>query len=161
MTQDLWGFSVRPNMVSCAWTKLLLDGQSQITKHDDLELRNPLETGSLRLPRGRVNKNAPEVCQDFLHEMYKHLLDRISAQIGESFLKATPMDCCLTVPAVWSDRAQDLTRAAAKAAGFGSRPGDHIYVISEPEAAAIATLKRYMMPHAPNPPKVRPFHTVL
>ncbi|KAK5120261.1 hypothetical protein LTR85_006467 [Meristemomyces frigidus] len=53
------------------------------------------------------------------------------------------MDCWLTVPAVWSDQARHATKAAAKAAGFGSRAGDTISVISEPEAAAITVLKKY------------------
>ncbi|KAF3480439.1 heat shock 70 kDa protein 12A [Arthroderma uncinatum] len=51
------------------------------------------------------------------------------------------MEFWFTMPAIWSDKAQHATREAAKRAGFGSRPGDEIYMISEPEAAAIAALK--------------------
>lgn len=43
--------------------------------------------------------------------------------------------------AIWSDAAKAATRSAAHEAGFGSRPGDEIFMVPEPEAAAIATLK--------------------
>lgn len=44
------------------------------------------------------------------------------------------------MPATWSDRAKDLTKTAALTAGFASRRGDRMYLITEPEAAAVATL---------------------
>jgi hypothetical protein len=69
-------------------------------------------------------------------------MDAIVEKLGGSdILKITPMEFWLTVPAIWSDEAKAATRAAAKAAGFGSRPGDEINLIPEPEAAAHLALK--------------------
>ncbi|KJX95901.1 Hsp70 family protein [Zymoseptoria brevis] len=147
---DAWGCSVRPDMVSCSWTKLLLDNQATSSEHDDPYLRYAIEEGLLHIPKG---KTPQEVCADFLGKLYHHVLEKIAAQIGEEFLNSTPIDCWVTVPAVWSDRASDMTVDAAKAAGFGCRPGDNVYMITEPEAAAIATFKTRTKPHAPNPPE--------
>ena len=55
----------------------------------------------------------------------------------------TPMECWITLPAIWSEEAKDATLTAAKNAGFGSRAGDEIYTIAEPEAAAVATLSKF------------------
>jgi hypothetical protein len=52
---------------------------------------------------------------------------------------------------VWSEAAKDATLRAAKSAGFGNRKGDEVWTIAEPEAAAIATLKRYMAKTELNP----------
>lgn len=52
-----------------------------------------------------------------------------------------PFEFWFTVPAIWSDAAKAATRNAACEAGFGSRRGDEIYMVPEPEAAAIATIK--------------------
>ncbi len=47
------------------------------------------------------------------------------------------MQVVLTVPAMWSHKAKDKTLKAAKAAAI---PGE-IKMVTEPEAAALATLK--------------------
>lgn len=142
-------------MVSCSWTKLLLDKNTVGREYDDPYLQFAIDEGILHIPEGKdFSKTPQDVCADFLSKVYLHMLEKISDQIGEEFLRSTPMDCWLTVPAVWSDKAQDLTMAAAKAAGFGSRAGDNIYIIPEPEAAAIATFKSKTKPYAPNPPEV-------
>jgi molecular chaperone DnaK (HSP70) len=42
---------------------------------------------------------------------------------------------------VWSDAAKNATRKAAEGAGMGGEGGKGIRLISEPEAAAVYTLK--------------------
>lgn len=133
----------------------MLDKNTVGREYDDPYLQFAIDEGILHIPEGKdFSKTPQDVCADFLSKVYLHMLEKISDQIGEEFLRSTPMDCWLTVPAVWSDKAQDLTMAAAKAAGFGSRAGDNIYIIPEPEAAAIATFKSKTKPYAPNPPEV-------
>ncbi|OBT74407.1 hypothetical protein VF21_06831 [Pseudogymnoascus sp. 05NY08] len=60
------------------------------------------------------------------------------------------MECWITLPAIWSDEAKAATLTAAKNAGFGHNPHDEVFTIAEPEAAAIATLKKYAEPGALN-----------
>lgn len=139
-------------MEACAWTKLLLDSKSERMAHDDPHLQSAIESGILHIPDGAFRRTPQQVCQDFLAQLYGHMVEQVSAQMGSDFLAATPMRCWLTVPASWSERAKMDTRAAAKLAGFGSRSGDSIDIITEPEAAAIATFKEKIKPGAPNPP---------
>jgi molecular chaperone DnaK (HSP70) len=58
----------------------------------------------------------------------------------EHLLQVTPIEFWFTMPAIWSDRAQEATRQAARAAGFGTREGDLIQMITEPEAGVHAAL---------------------
>ena len=154
LSEDVWGYKVKPNMVSCSWTKLLLDNHTPTTQNDDPSLIGRMNNAIYRLP---PNKNAQIVCEDFLRMIYRHTEAVLIKSLGTKTFEMTPMDCWLTVPAIWSDSAQALTRSAAQAAGFGSREMDSLRVIAEPEAAAIATFAKYLQPEVINPPKVS-FH---
>ncbi|KAK4541835.1 hypothetical protein LTR36_007367 [Oleoguttula mirabilis] len=120
--------------------KLLLDPE-QRTKFDDPELVNSEGKGVLSLP---PNKGPIEVCADFLCEVAKFAFERgLKKSINEETLAITPFEVWLTVPAVWSDSAKADTlraaEAAAKQAKIAYGPGTKIFLIREPEAAAIAT----------------------
>ncbi|KAF4216546.1 hypothetical protein CNMCM8980_001983 [Aspergillus fumigatiaffinis] len=138
-----WGYQVEPGMLSYSWTKLLLDQGTPLTQYDDSTLETASQTGILKLPTG---KTAVDVVADYLSEVYQHILKTISKNITEADLRITPLEFWFTVPAIWSDRALDATRTAAQRAGFGKsslRPMDQIFLISEPEAAAVTALKKY------------------
>jgi molecular chaperone DnaK (HSP70) len=147
LTQNAWGYEVDPTMISCSWTKLLLDQRAMNSLHDDPALQLAVDQGMLRTPN---NYTAQQVCSDFLKEIHKYMTARLIKQLSKQVLDSTPVDCWLTVPAVWSDHARNATRAAAHKAGFGSRPQDTINIISEPEAGAIAALHRFMQPGSLN-----------
>jgi molecular chaperone DnaK (HSP70) len=135
-----WGYQVQPGMIAYSWTKLLLDQNTSLTRYDDAKLEDASHSGILKLPEG---KTAVEVVADYLSEVYQHILKTIAKQITEETLSITPLEFWFTIPAIWSDQAQSATRKAAQLAGFGSRPCDNIFMISEPEAAAIAALRKY------------------
>lgn len=132
------GFEVRPNMEYYSWFKLKLD-RAAATRFDDPELREMEGPGYLKLPR---NKSAREVCTDYLKEIYRYTMAIFQQRLDEGIVRLTPIEFWFTVPAMWSDAAKHDTMNAARAAGFGTRPGDNIYLISEPEAAAISTLRK-------------------
>lgn len=73
----------------------------------------------------------------------------------DAVFNSTPMDCWITLPAIWSDEAKELTLQAANNAGFGKRDGDELHTIAEPEAAAIAVLREYTSPVMMTPTLVR------
>lgn len=148
----MWGFEVGPKLQSCSWTKLLLDKNAETGEFDDPALINLAGTGLMRLPNHR---NAQGVCQDFLSEVYQYTVTILKKQMSPETFNVTPMECWITLPAIWSDQAKHATLSAAKAAGFGSRPKDVINTITEPEAAAIATLRKYTGPKSLNSVKVR------
>ena len=143
ITIDKWGFSVDQGLKSCSWTKLLLDKDAHPSSYDDPRLRNP--DRSMRLP---ANKSARDVCRDYLAGLYTYTVERIEKHIGSDVFKASPVECWITVPAIWLPKAQLATKEAAREAGFGSRPGDSIQIIPEPEAAALAALKQFTRPEA-------------
>lgn len=140
LRDNKWGFEVSAKMKSYSWTKLLLDKNAAAMKHDDPSLSNMNGTGMLQLPPFR---DAAGICEDFLHEVYVHVSGKLRRQMTDLTFENTPMECWVTLPAVWSEEAKDATLKAAKNAGFGMRAGDEIFTIAEPEAAAIATLKEY------------------
>ncbi|PGH03861.1 hypothetical protein GX51_03849 [Blastomyces parvus] len=139
-----WGYQVLPGMTAFSWTKLLLDQNVPLSIYDDPGLEKASGIVIFGLPQG---KSATDVVSDYLSEVYSHILQRIGKQITEDTLRATPLEFWFTVPAIWSDQAQNATLNAARKAGFGTRPNDKIFLISEPEAAAITSLKKYATPN--------------
>jgi hypothetical protein len=138
-----WGYQVEPGMIAYSWTKLLFDRGICLTDFDDPALEGKAGAGMLRLPDG---KTAVDVAADYLSEVYKHILASIARKVTDESLSSTPLEFWFTVPAIWSDQARNATRTAAQRAGFGNgaaRPNDKIFMISEPEAAAVMALKKY------------------
>ncbi|KAL2156293.1 hypothetical protein VTH82DRAFT_1038 [Thermothelomyces myriococcoides] len=145
--RNLWGYEVRRDMVSCSWTKLLLDRSAETAEFDDPSLRDTTGSALFHIPEG---KNAQMVCQDFLTEVYRFVVRNLKNRITPEVFDMTPMECYVTVPAIWTDRARTATWEAAKAAGFGSRSFDKIRMIPEPEAAAVAALRKDLRPGSVN-----------
>ncbi|KAL2851693.1 hypothetical protein BJX68DRAFT_265937 [Aspergillus pseudodeflectus] len=139
--RERWGYQVEPGMVAHSWTKLLLDRGTPLTQFDDA-LEEAAGMGIFKQPPG---KSAIQVVADYLSKVYNHILQAIAKQITEATLQITPLEFWFTVPAIWSDEAKHATLQAARLAGFGTRPGnveDKINLITEPEAAAIAALRK-------------------
>lgn len=72
-------------------------------------------------------------------------MDTLTRRYGESFMASTNVDFVLTCPAVWSDAAKNTTLQAAERAGMGLK--SEIQMVSEPEAAAVYTLKAIQPNH--------------
>lgn len=60
--------------------------------------------------------------------------DVLPNRYGEKFLQNQRVSYVITVPAIWSDKAKQLTQKAAVDAGID---GDSLILITEPEAAAL------------------------
>ena len=83
----------------------------------------------------KLGKPAAMVATDFIQAIFQHALRKIEAKYPRSYLDMLKKRYVLSVPAVWSDKAKDTTRRAARNAGLGSAK-----LIKEPEAAALFTL---------------------
>lgn len=138
LTSPSFGFNVTAKMKSYTWFKLRLD-RSATTMYDDPDLRQSEGDGVLKLPRF---KTATQVCGDYMKEIYQFTMRILDARFSADVLRITPIEFWFTVPAIWSDSAKSNTQQAARLAGFGTRHGDHVNLISEPEAAAITALSR-------------------
>lgn len=155
LTEDEWGYGVKPGMKSYGWTKLLLDSDATKTEFDGDALSGEFRRGLFELP---PNMTAIDLVAKYLEKLYSHTMDRLSRNYGPSMLKVTPIDFWFTVPAKWQETAKDATIEAANRAGFGTQEGryeDELNIITEPEAAAIAILSEAIR-KKPTLFKVRP-----
>ena len=83
-------------------------------------------------------KSPVEVVADYLSEVRKHAWAKLEVKYGAELFRTLTKELVITVPAVWSERAKDLTlKAVTKAQWDVSK----IAIVTEPEAAAVYTLK--------------------
>lgn len=132
-----WGFQFKPEETRLRCIKLFLDRNHKLP-----HFVSPLETAAqLR----KYEKTVMEAVADYLGQLYKHTMETLTKRYGETFMSMTKVQFVLTVPAVWSDSAKDATLKAAEKAGLGNR--HDLKLISEPEAAAVYTLKAIQPNH--------------
>jgi molecular chaperone DnaK (HSP70) len=108
--------------------KLLLD-ESQETKYGpSLSSQNLLR---------KYGKDAIQVSGEFVKHLVTHAKSTLQRRFGGASVN---MGCkyIFTVPAVWSDKAKDATLKAALMADI--KP-DEVFLVSEPEAAALYSLR--------------------
>ncbi|KAK4637887.1 Heat shock protein 12A [Fulvia fulva] len=129
--QIKWGFQFKPEDPRLRCIKLFLDRNQKLP-----HFVSPLETAAQLRKCGRTVMDA---VTEYLIKIYEHTIETMTRRYGEGFIKTTKVDFVLTVPAVWSDAAKNATLQAAERAGMGSR--HELKLISEPEAAAVYTLK--------------------
>ncbi|KAI9022755.1 hypothetical protein CLU79DRAFT_142414 [Phycomyces nitens] len=83
-----------------------------------------------------------DAISDYLRAFHEHAMSELKKAIATS--EKSQCRYCLTVPAMWSDKAKGTMREAAIQAGL-IQPSDHrdrLMLISEPEAAALYCEKR-------------------
>ncbi|KAH7367193.1 hypothetical protein B0T11DRAFT_51080 [Plectosphaerella cucumerina] len=132
-----WGFQFRPEESRLRCIKLFLDRSQKLPFYV-----SPLETAAqLR----KYDKTVVDAVSDYLTQIYEHTMDTLTRRYGKSFMDSTKVDWVLTCPAVWSDTAKNTTLQAAERAGMGTQ--SEIQMISEPEAAAVYTLKAIQPNH--------------
>ncbi|KAI0011688.1 actin-like ATPase domain-containing protein [Xylariaceae sp. FL0662B] len=132
-----WGFQFKPEESRLRCIKLFLDRSQKLPFYV-----SPQETAT---QLKKFNKNVVDAVSDYLTEIYKHTMDTLTRRYGESFMASTNVDFVLTCPAVWSDAAKNTTLQAAERAGMGLK--SEIQMISEPEAAAVYTMKAIQPNH--------------
>ncbi|KEZ46799.1 hypothetical protein SAPIO_CDS0097 [Scedosporium apiospermum] len=84
----------------------------------------------------KLPKSTLDVATDYLRALYDHAMAEVKGEyLDREFLENYQQQFVLTVPAVWSDKAKDMTLRAARAAGISP-----VEMITEPEAAALYTI---------------------
>ncbi|KAI9310610.1 hypothetical protein BX666DRAFT_2005317 [Dichotomocladium elegans] len=89
------------------------------------------------------NLNVIDVIADYMRAFHTHVCNELLKGFAGNY-DQNKFRYCLTVPAMWSDRAKAAMREAAIRAGLVQR-GDHperLMLISEPEAAALYCEKK-------------------
>ena len=150
-----FGFDVTSKMKSYSWFKLLLDPE-QATKFDDPALSRSEGQGVLKKP---ADKTAVGICADYLYKLAVYAYRFLEKRLSPEILAATPLEFYFTVPAVWSDKAKSDTLRAANQASKMAKLELHqncqIFLIREPEAAAISALTSLTLSGDENQIKVR------
>ncbi|KAI7255473.1 actin-like ATPase domain-containing protein [Hortaea werneckii] len=124
-----WGYQIRSDEQRLRCLKLLLDPAQPLPAYVSLD--------DIQQQLTATQKNVGTAVAEYPTSLFDHTKEVLNRRYGEFFVATTKLQVVLTVPAVWSDKAQDATVKAAEAAGMGS----DIMVISEPEAAAVYALQ--------------------
>ncbi|CAD0107731.1 unnamed protein product [Aureobasidium uvarum] len=128
-TKIRWGLEIKPDETRLRCLKLRLDPKQKLPDYvSEDELCKELK---------KSGKTAEEAISDYLTELYRRAKEALVKRFTPDMVSSTIIEVVLTVPAVWTDAAKDATLRAAEKAGMGPE----LYMISEPEAAAIYALK--------------------
>lgn len=123
-----WGFEIKPDEVRLRCMKLLLDRRQKLPSFVSMhELSNQLM---------KWDMSVEQAVSDYLTALFSHAKLRLEKRYPQ-MVSTTQIDVVITVPAIWTDAAKDATMRAAEKAGMGS----NLFMVSEPEAAAIYAMK--------------------
>ena len=84
--------------------------------------------------------------EQYLSALYGHTMSTLYRRFDRGVLQTMPIMFVVCVPAIWSDSAKKKTEDAAIRAGMGKE--HQLELISEPESAAIYTLKTLDSSHS-------------
>ncbi|KAK7398435.1 hypothetical protein QQX98_012186 [Neonectria punicea] len=126
-----WGYEVSAKEESFRWIKILLEPESKYAR----TVQQVRESNSLLQ---KLNKTAEEVVSDYLRAIWRYTKEDIRKRVGDDDWEDTfTVHVVLTVPAMWSHAARNKTLKAARDANMPQS----IKLVTEPEAAALATLR--------------------
>ncbi|KAI1810431.1 hypothetical protein GGS20DRAFT_594370 [Poronia punctata] len=134
-----WGYNIPTDVEPIEWFKLLLLDEKDLPK----ELKNSSHIEKAREMMNAANKTPVDLVSDYLKALWDHVISEIKDAKGTGLVNGTQFHVALSVPAIWNDHARGKMREAAKRAGILDKRivGDTtLDFISEPEAAALATL---------------------
>ncbi|KAL7798049.1 hypothetical protein V8C37DRAFT_418546 [Trichoderma ceciliae] len=136
----LWGYAAPLGEASIKWLKLCL-----LDKEDILEyLRSSEHLKTARASLEKSNTHVVDVISDYLRELWQYSIGCIERAEGESMIDLSAFRVIVTLPAIWPAYAQFRMKEAIEKAGilgFRSAGDTALEFISEPEAAALATLQ--------------------
>lgn len=135
-----WGYDVLPDAEQAKWFKLLLIDDADLP--DDV--RNSAKLGKARAYLKKHNKNPVEVTAVFLRHLWNHAIQYITDAVSRYLINFSKFHIVITLPAIWPAYARNRMKEAANRAGMLGRRGiageTELSFVSEPEAAALATL---------------------
>ncbi|MCJ1380511.1 hypothetical protein MMC17_003619 [Xylographa soralifera] len=134
-----WGYKIPDSAQRHKWFKLSLD-PTQERNLFSLEQELP----DSRASAANYHVTAEKMVIDYLTALRRPVEQVLQYKVPKDTLARTPLQYCLTVPAVWSETAQAKTHACAVAAGMTK--DNELTMITEPEAAATYALAA-MNPH--------------
>ncbi|EQB48470.1 hypothetical protein CGLO_12301 [Colletotrichum gloeosporioides Cg-14] len=140
--QASWGYGIPADTANepLKWFKLLLIDREDLPK----SLRDSVQITTANKLMDDANKAPTEVISGYLRRLWNHSIECIGDSISKELVKMCKFHVVITLPAIWPDYAKARMKKAAKDAGIlKHRPAGptHLSFISEPEAAALATMR--------------------
>jgi molecular chaperone DnaK (HSP70) len=135
-----WGYSIPGDENGLKWFKLLLLEDSDITA----EMSNSSQIREARKFLKETNDDAVDAVANFLRELWGHAMEAFVRKFGPELVGRSRFHVVVTLPAIWPPYAQQRMKRAAKISGIlDKRPCGEttLHFISEPEAAALATIQ--------------------
>jgi molecular chaperone DnaK (HSP70) len=138
-----WGYEAdNSNSLDIEWFKLLLLRKRDLPEHFQnspyiLKAQQRLE---------QLKKAHEDVVSDYLRKLWNHTIESMKKDQGADSVNLLPFKVVITIPAMWPAYAEDYMRSAAIKAGILDQRdcGSTILsFISEPEAAALATIRDF------------------
>ncbi len=134
-----WGYGIPRDAEQVKWFKLLLVDDKDLP--DDVRKSSRIKEARDYLKKH--NKTAIEITALFLRHLWNHSIQRITDTVSRRLINFSKFHIVITLPAIWPEYARARMREAAGLAGMlGERIAGETQLtfISEPEAAAMATL---------------------
>ena len=99
-----WGYEIEETSAEkLEGIKLLLDP-------DQLQQTFALNLAGTKAALKKLEKSAVDIAADFIGAIYKHAIAKIVESWPRDYIEGLERVFVLSVPAIWSDRAKDLTR---------------------------------------------------
>ncbi|KAH8816829.1 Hsp70 family protein-like protein [Xylogone sp. PMI_703] len=150
---SIWGYGIqtrqlspaneRAEFVPISMSKLLLD-KSEHTQSFRHGLLMPLK----RLKQAGIIRKDEDVISSYLSHLFRHTKEQLTSLYGLN--DSCIVEHVLCVPNAWSPEAlrimQECIQAAIQASELGSM--DNLFIVSEPEAAAMFVLERTQLVNA-------------
>ncbi|KAF9349654.1 hypothetical protein BGX26_012072 [Mortierella sp. AD094] len=138
-------------MVEWGWKSKLQMETPAASKYIQLYQYKPYLDEDLALVPWKDKVSVPDAISDYLRAFHEYVAEKILQEFGSSYSRKS-FRYCLTVPAMWSDKAKDVMRKAAVRAGLitAADHPDRLMLVSEPEAAALyceKACKQYDLGH--------------
>ncbi|KAF5495038.1 Heat shock 70 kDa protein 12A [Colletotrichum siamense] len=137
-----WGYGIPPNAKQepMRWFKLLLVDEKDLPN----KVKDSPQIAAARKMVEEENKDPVEVISAYLTRFWDHAVECIITSHGQDFVDMCRLQVVITLPAIWPDYAKARMRRAVEGAGIlKERPAGEttLSFISEPEAAALATVR--------------------
>ncbi|KAH8725385.1 hypothetical protein GQ44DRAFT_826515 [Phaeosphaeriaceae sp. PMI808] len=141
-----WGFEAENTATTFDWFKLILDYENLPLETQTSQRVQQAYNKLKEWPRYRGNpiKSAMRVSVDYIQRIWRHAVNTILEEEGQTWAHGMPCKVIITRPAIWSQKASLRTRnIAEKAIKQHNSPFESIDIsmVSEPEAAAQAVLQ--------------------
>ncbi|KXH26780.1 hypothetical protein CSAL01_00326 [Colletotrichum salicis] len=140
--EAFWGYNIpaASDEEALKWFKLLLIDAKNLSP----DLQKSCQIATAKRLLDDANRDTVEAVSSYLRRLWNHAIDHIGQSTGIGLMKLCKFHVVITLPAIWPEYSKARMKRAVENAGIlETRPaGDTVLsFISEPEAAALATME--------------------